>query len=65
MQEDENEVIEELDKLLMADLEPSIAANLPTVPSDNIEEANIEDQLPDVPTKVTFNTSSFSHIVSM
>ena len=41
--------MEELDKLLMADLEPVIA-DLPTVPSDKVE--TIEDQLPEVPTAV-------------
>ena len=46
-EEDESAVVEELDKLLMADLEPVIA-DLPTVPSDKVE--TIEDQLPEVPT---------------
>ena len=51
-QEDESEVIDELDKLL-DDLEPSIVQELPTVPTDKVEEDhNIEDQLPDVPTTV-------------
>merc|ERR1712029_373715 len=48
-EEDESEVIDELDKLL-DDLEPSIVQELPTVPTDKVEEDhNIEDQLPDVP----------------
>ena len=52
LQEDESEVIDELDKLL-DDLEPSIVQELPTVPTDKVEEDhNIEDQLPDVPTTV-------------
>lgn len=46
-EEDESAVVEELDKLLMADLEPVIA-ELPSVPSDKVE--TIEDQLPEVPT---------------
>merc|ERR1712029_176623 len=48
-EEDENEVIEELDKLMMTDLEPSIITELPTVPKDKIEDINIDDQLPEVP----------------
>ena len=63
-EEDESAVVEELDKLLMADLEPVIA-DLPTVPSDKVE--TIEDQLPEVPTTVrltfqivaSISTSSF------
>ena len=51
-EEDESAVVEELDKLLMADLEPVIA-DLPTVPSDKVE--TIEDQLPEVPTTVWIN----------
>ena len=60
-QEDESEVIDELDKLL-DDLEPSIVQELPTVPTDKVEEDhNIEDQLPDVPTTVKkLKTSPFS-----
>jgi len=50
-EEDENEVVNELDKLL-EDLEPSIVNELPTVPSDKIEEdVNIDKLLPDVPSK--------------
>merc|ERR1712029_1244889 len=48
-EEDENEVIKELDKLIMTDLEPSIITELPTVPKDKIEDINIDDQLPEVP----------------
>jgi len=50
-EDDENEVVNELDKLL-EDLEPSIVNELPTVPSDKIEEdVNIDQLLPDVPSK--------------
>merc|ERR1712073_195746 len=57
-EEDENDVMEELDKLLVGDLEPVIA-DLPTVPKDEIKD--IDDQLPDVPTteaKVKTKTKS-------
>ena len=60
-QEDESEVIDELDKLL-DDLEPSIVQELPTVPTDKVEEDhNIEDQLPDVPTTVK-KSFEFHHL---
>ena len=53
-QEDEDDVIAELDLLIEADLEPTIAQDitedLPAVP--DTEPERIEDQLPDVPTKV-------------
>jgi len=50
-EDDENEVVNELDKLL-EDLEPSIVNELPTVPSDKIEEdVKIDQLLPDVPSK--------------
>jgi len=52
-QEDEDDVIAELDLLIEADLEPTIAQDitedLPAVP--DTEPERIEDQLPDVPTK--------------
>eukprot|EP00092_Neocalanus_flemingeri_P039874 GFUD01043429.1.p1 GENE.GFUD01043429.1~~GFUD01043429.1.p1 ORF type:complete len:238 (+),score=100.10 GFUD01043429.1:59-715(+) len=52
-QEDEDDVIAELDKLIEADLEPTIVQDitedLPAVP-DN-EPERVEDQLPDVPTQ--------------
>ena len=63
LQEDESAVVEELDKLLMADLEPVIA-DLPTVPSDKVE--TIEDQLPEVPTTVRltfYNHTENLHII--
>merc|ERR1711915_290196 len=50
-EEDENEVVNELDKLLEA-LEPSIVSELPTVPTDKIQEdVNIDQLLPEVPAK--------------
>jgi len=50
-EEDENEVVNELDKLL-EDLEPSIVSELPTVPADKIEEdVDIDQLLPEVPAK--------------
>merc|ERR1711915_1057995 len=50
-EEDENEVVNELDKLL-EDLEPSIVSELPTVPTDKIQEdVNIDQLLPEVPAK--------------
>merc|ERR1712142_352422 len=52
-QEDEDDVIAELDKLLEMDLEPTIAKDiterLPGVP--DTEPERVEDQLPDVPTQ--------------
>ena len=45
--------MEELDKLLLADLEPVIA-DLPSVPSDKVE--TIVDQLPEVPTAVRLSS---------
>ena len=53
-QEDEDDVIAELDKLIEADLEPTIAKDiaedLPAVP--DTEPERVEDKLPDAPTEV-------------
>ena len=50
--------MEELDKLLVGDLEPVIA-DLPTVPKDDIKD--IDDQLPDVPTRVPIIIYYYKH----
>ena len=48
---------------MMTDLEPSIITELPTVPKDKIEDTNIDDQLPEVPSTVRIKFGSQYYIV--